>query len=489
MNELTVLMKRNKLMSIIMWSISIVFLLFSSISGVNKKSLIVISPVLLAISIIITFLVWKRLVITKIMYIVSIALCITHFLFVFIFHDLNGFLVGFLVMVIISLYQYYSVIIQTGLIILGILVYGYNTGGEKMYASFNDPLGLTIVISIFLVIIFVMCLQSRTTENIRKDIELKKQEVENSKIAAENVINALKSSIENLVVFSKNLQQNVNAAGDISSELAVTFNQISSAVDTEACLISDINKEVNKESDYITNVVKGSKEMRLLSENTLSTNKECSKYIGDLSSEVQKVQSNVNGAVTLMDKLNSQANNIENILGTVNGISGQINLLALNAAIEAARAGEHGRGFSVVAEEVRKLAEQSQASNLQISNILGDIKKMIEGVASQIVLIEASSTSSNESVTKVIHIVDNINSNSNQLVSKIESVDDMATKIDKSSTEILSSLTNISGSAQETAASVEEVLAGINEQNLRLDYIVKSFEALEKLITELQNIK
>lgn len=108
-----------------------------------------------------------------------------------------------------------------------------------------------------------------------------------------------------------------------------------------------------------------------------------------------------------------------------------INLLALNAAIEAARADEQGRGFSVVADEVRKLAEQSQNSNLQISNILGDIKSKIGEVSTEINGLQASAVNSSESVNKVISAFEIINSNSKEMVSKSSEVDTMTLKIEK----------------------------------------------------------
>ena len=173
----------------------------------------------------------------------------------------------------------------------------------------------------------------------------------------------------------------------------------------------------------------------------------------------------------------------------VTAISSQINLLALNAAIEAARAGEQGRGFSVVADEVRKLAEQSQNSNLQISNILGDIKSKIGEVSTEINGLQVSAVTSNESVNEIIKTFDSITFNSKEMVSKASEVDTMTLEIEKNSSEVLINITDLSSTAQETAASVEGILVGINEQNTRMDNIVISFKDLEEFISELRQVK
>jgi len=467
MNNLSILRKRNRLMAEVMWAISIMFIGFTSVSGTNKKSLLFIGPILVCISILISLMVWKKAIETKLMYIVSASLCLVHFLFVYIFHDLDGFLIGFIVMVIISLYQSYKSIIFTSILVISTIIYGYNSNGEKMFGTFNDPLGLAIVLFAFTVITILMIVQSRATEKMRQDIELQKDEIANSKETIEKVLNKVKSLIDNLISFSKDLQSNVNASGKISGEITSSFKEISANVESQTGLITGVNS---------------------LSQNTLSMTEDCGNSLTHLSSEMDKAAVSVNDTVSLMDNLNLQANNIENILGTVDNISKRINLLALNAAIEAARAGEQGKGFSVVADEVRKLAEQSGESNLQISNILVDIKNKINEISTQINILHESAATSNEAVNKIAFAFNNINSNSKAMVDKASEVDGMTLETEKSSSDILNNISDIASSAQETSASVEEVLNGINEQNSRMESIVRSFEDLEKLINELKNV-
>lgn len=489
MDNLLIIRKRNKLMAEVMWVITALFVIFVSISGVNKKSLFFIAPVLVLESIIITFIVVKKFIEIKVMYVMAVMLCSVHFLFIFLFHDLNGFLIAFVVMALISLYQYYKSIILTSLIVISSIIYGYNTGGAKMFGTFHDTLGLGIVIFIFTLITIILCVQSRSTEKIRFDIEVKKNELEVSKETLELIIEQIKKSIEELIIFSNVLKNNMHVAGSVSGEIATAFNQISSNVETQSSLLANINKEIDDETTYTSNVVSEANSMHNLSKDILNMGNTCNNQIALLSGELNNVSNKVNDAVLLINNLNLQANDIENILGTVNGISQQINLLALNAAIEAARAGEQGRGFSVVAEEVRNLAEQSQQSNLQIADILVNIKEKIQEASVEINLIQTSAASSNNSLYKVKDVFENIDNNSKISVSRAEKVDEMVSKIEKSSSDILNSITLIASSSEETTSSVEEILGSINEQNSSITNIVESFDNLDKLINDLKNLK
>jgi methyl-accepting chemotaxis protein len=489
--NLEVLRKRNLMMVKIMWLLSVAFIAFNVMNRLSETNPVQISGIIIALTVVTTILQWKKIGEYILMYIFSISLCIIHFLFVFIYHDINGFIGFFVILVIVSLYQQYKVLLLSSILMVGNIIYGYFSGGSQMFGTFYSPnsfLGLGLVIFEIGVLIAIMCIQCKFTENIRADIEFKKNEVEQSKIAVENVFNKIKILIENLVTFNNGLQENIYATSTISGRLYKNFKGISNNIQDQTTLTLRINTEIDNETTHIKNIVKETDSMRTLSKNTLSIVEDCNNNIVFLSGEMKKVSDNVNGAVVSMDNLNLQANNIETILGSINAISKQINLLSLNAAIEAARAGTEGKGFSVVAEEIRKLAEQSFQSNEQISNILEDIKNKINHISKQIKLIEASTYTASNSVDKVNNGVININSNSKDIVSKVSEVDQMTSEIERISSEILSNSTVISSSAQENSASVGEISCGIDEQNSKIESIVESFKTLEQLINELSNV-
>lgn len=230
-------------------------------------------------------------------------------------------------------------------------------------------------------------------------------------------------------------------------------------------------EDVKEESDKIVKVV----------EEGLEEMEEMTKITEESSIAANKVHD-------IILRTNDSAKKISQASQVIANIAGQTNLLALNAAIEAARAGEAGRGFSVVAEEIRKLAEESENSTKIIDEIVEDLQQnaanavdMVEKV-SMIVAEQATNANVNKENYWAIH---QAVSDANKVIDEmLEACDEMETM----KNEILDVLQSLSATAEEYSASTEEVAAAMEEQTASMESIANASEELAKLAQNLQEV-
>jgi len=198
-------------------------------------------------------------------------------------------------------------------------------------------------------------------------------------------------------------------------------------------------------------------------------------------------QSSIDSAKAVRE-LGEKSQQINKFVSVITNIASQTNLLALNAAIEAARAGEAGRGFAVVAEEVRKLAEGSQESASEISNLVTDV---LTGAEKAVIGSEGAA----KDVGEGRELVEKFGQTFEEIVTFIESINTLVKQISEGSVQqaqgnetVVNVLRELAATSEETASTSEEVAASTEEQTASLEEVTTSAQELADMASGLSDL-
>ncbi|WP_292466346.1 methyl-accepting chemotaxis protein [Methanolobus sp.] len=298
------------------------------------------------------------------------------------------------------------------------------------------------------------------------------------------------------------ISRNSNVIASTSEQMSAAIEEVTATSEDVSRTIGDIAKGAHEQSSKAEDISRAMNDMTsnvqdiaVNAQRSAEIAMESSKHtkaVGDKSEELMKqmeeIQRTSIESVNAIRELESKSKQIGEIVNLITNIADQTNLLALNAAIEAARAGEHGRGFAVVADEVRKLAEESGSAAKQISGLINDIQMDTDIVVESVEKGNTTVSSGVQALDETARAMREIVEGSIKVAEMVQDIAAAAEEQSASIEEITASVEEVTSISQEAAAGTEETSASVDQQGISMQELGRSSQELAGMAVAMQEM-
>lgn len=265
---------------------------------------------------------------------------------------------------------------------------------------------------------------------------------------------------EQVAASSEQLMASAEQTSSVTNQVVTAIQEVASGNDIQAKNLDNTFVTFNEISSGMQKMAETTSTIAKFASDTAGQAKNGNNYIRNVIKQMNAINTTTNETNEVIKELSTNTSEIGAIINVITEIAEQTNLLALNAAIESARAGEHGKGFSVVANEVKKLAQASRESAKQISNIITNIQN------------------------DTVHIIEKMNDNTNEVANGLK----LVTETEKTFSSILSSVDTVNIQIQDLSAIAEEISSSFEQVSESVEEIVNITNESVKATNEIASL-